>query len=474
MRHAIALLLATSACATGETLGPPPIDATGDATTLEASVDSTAPTLDVALDSTAPPRDVPVADVKPGVDVAPSGPLRIAQRDVAITPRGSVRQPSVTHHGGADAFVAAYTWVLPASPTPRFRIEARAITLTADATPAPSAALTVDGDDVAHDSGDPAIAAPARGDAPALVVWVDDRATPGARGAIELYGRFVRPAAAPSPSLSAAGERFDIAQRPGSDEHFPAVAWDGAAEGYVVAWADDRERGVRHEDARVVYARAVSATGAVGPEVRVGDESLFQTFPSLASCDEGRVLATWSDYRRDGASYVIQMKGRLLDARTAAPVGPIVQWSEARDVPQDGVAVACAPAGDGWTVAWMGPGPPSVRQLRFARLSRDGALRDGPFGPAMQPDGSRAATLSRVAPAGQTVMTFLAQDSYFGYASALAPTAETFATATTLTPAPPRIGTFWAASAGSARRAEALVVMTLDYDRLHATSLRAM
>lgn len=456
-----------AACAAG--------DVTGAGLARDASPDA-AP-LDGALPGDAAGADAPrddAPDAQPEdhrADVAPPPPLRVARRDVPITPAGSVRQPSVCFHAGADAFATAYTWVLPAAPTPRFRVEVRAVTLSADGAPAASAPLLVDGDAPPHDAGEPRIAAPDRPDLPALVVWIDDRSAPGARGAIELYGRLVRLGGGP-PSVSPAGEPFAISQRPGSDEHLPGVAWDAAAGSFLVAWADDRERGARHEDARVIYARRVAPDGRVGPELRVGDEGLFQTAPSVASCGDGRFLVTWTDYRAEGRTLVTRARGRILDARTGEARTAIALWGEAPSVPQDPVAAQCAPGGDGWVVAWSVGGPPSVRQVRVARLTRDGALDGEPAAPSALADGARAPDLG-VATTGQTVLTTLAQDSPYGYASVLGDDVRAPTTSTPLTPAAPRLGTFWASVAASSRRAEALVVMTLDYDRLHATTLTA-
>lgn len=181
---------------------------------------------------------------------------------------------------------------------------------------------------------------------------------------------------------------------------------------------------------------------------------------------------TWTDYRAEGRTLITRARGRLLDARTGEARSAIALWGEAPSVPQDPVAVQCAPGGSGWVVAWSVGGPPSIRQVRVARLTRDGALDGEPSAPSAQPDGARAPDLA-VAATGQTVLTTLAQDSTYGHARVLGGDVRVLTTATTLTPSPPRLGTFWASVAASSRRAEALVVMTLDYDRLHATTLVA-
>jgi len=139
-------------------------DVTGAGSALDAAPLDDGPPADVAVvdASLDAPLDA-LPDAPPDVLRADAGsppPLRVARRDVPLTPVGSVRQPAVCFHAGADAFATAYTWVLPASPTPRFRVEVRAVTLSSDGTPTASAPLLVDGDSAPHDAGDPRIAAP--------------------------------------------------------------------------------------------------------------------------------------------------------------------------------------------------------------------------------------------------------------------------------------------------------------------------
>ena len=421
----------------------------------------------VAPDAVSDAKVAPADDA--GADDVVLAPLRVAQRDLEVTPVGGVRQPSVCFHPPSDTFVTAYTWVIPDTPTPRFRVEARALAVGAGGSLAVGAPLNLDGEVPAHDAGDPAVAASGEPGGPALVVWVDDRAGPGRRGTIDVYGRFVRPTGGASPAVATAGVVFDISQHAGGDEALPAVAWDASVGAFLVAWADDRERGVRHEDARVVYARFVSPDQRIGPEQRLGDAMLFQTNPSVASCGDGRFLVAWTDYRRDGATLVSQARGLLLDARGGTGPGPIWLWGEAAGASQDLVAAQCAPDRDGWWIAWGVGGPPSVRQLRVARLAPNGSLRTL-FEPSVEPDGARAARLASVPATGQVVLTQLSQETSFGYAQVLAPGATAFAPTTTLTPAAPRLGTFWSAIAASTRDATAVAVMTLDYDRLRATT----
>lgn len=458
MRGRVALL-ALAGCSSGSVLvGPDPLDG---GTTIDRPVK---PPLDAEPDAGAGPDDSAVP-----LDRGPVAPLQVAQRDIEVTPVGGVRQPSVCFHPASDAFVTAYTWVIPDTPTPRFRVEARALTVGAGGSLAVSSPLQVDGELPPHDAGDVAVAASGEPGGPALVVWVDDRSGPGRRGTIDVYGRFVRPTGGASPAVASEGVVFDVSQRAGSDEALPAVAWDASVGAFLVAWADDRERGVRDEDARVVFARFVSPDQRLGPEQRIGDAMYFQTNPSVASCGDGRFLVAWTDYRREAGVLISQARGRLLDARTGTGLGPIWLWGEAPGTSQDLVAAQCAPDRDGWWIAWGVGGPPSSRQLRVARLAGNGSLRTL-FEPSAQLDGARAARLAAVPATGQVILTQLAQETTSGYARVLPPGATMFPPATPLTPTAPRLGTFWSSVAASTRGAAAVAVMTLDYDRLRATT----
>lgn len=416
---------------------------------------------------------VPAKDVDPdapGTDagVIASGPLQVARRDLELSSTNGPRQPSVCFHPASDAFVTAYTTVA-GSPTTRARIEARALTVGAGGALTVGASWPVDGDDPPHDASDPAVAASGEASGPALVVWSDDRSGPGRRGALTVYGRLVRPAGGAAPTVSAASVVFDVSQRADGDESLPTVAWDASVGAFLVAWADDRERGVRDEDARVVFARYVSPDQRLGPEQRIGDAMLFQTNPAVASCGDGRFLVAWTDYRREGGTLVRQVRGRLLDARNGTGAGPIWLWGEAPGAPQDLVAVQCAPDRDGWWIAWGVGGPPSTRQLRVARLASSGSLRTL-FEPSMQPDGARSPRLAVVPSTGQVVLTQLAQDGPLGYATVLAPGATSFPSATPLTTGAPRVATYGAAIAASTRDATAVAVVALDHERLRATT----
>lgn len=456
MKRSVALL-ALAGCSSGSVLiGPDPLDGGG---AIDRPVKTPA---DAEADASADGGAVPL-------DRGPPTPLQVAQRDIEVTPVGGVRQPSVCFHPASDAFVTAYTWVIPDTPTPRFRVEARALTVGAGGSLAVGAALQVDGELPPHDAGDVEVAASGEPGGPALVVWVDDRSGPGRRGTIDVYGRFVRPSGGAPPTVANEGVVFDISQHPNTNEALPAAAWDASVGAFLVAWGDDRERGVRDEDARVVFARFVSPDQRLGPEQRVGDNMYFQTNPTVASCGDGRFLVAWTDYRREAGVLISQARGRLLDARTGTGLGPIWLWGEAPGTPQDLVAAQCAPDRDGWWIAWGVGGPPSIRQLRVARLASNGSLRTL-FEPSAQLDGARAPRLAVVPATGQVLLTQLAQETNNGYARVLAPGVTMFPTATPLTPSTPRLGTFWSAVAASTRGATAVAVMTLDFDRLRATT----
>ena len=456
-RSLLALALVACACASG-TEGPTDGPADGEV------VADDGPFVDDGLDEAGTESD----------GESPStlaGTLTVAALDAPLTPVGSARQPEVAFHGAADAFVAAYSWVLPDIPTPRFRVEVRAVTVDAAGTPRASDPLMVDGDFVPHDALDVAVAAPSGGDAgPAFVVWNDDRASPGTAGFLEIYGGLVAVTGGSTPAVAALGAPFVVSDVPGTNESVPAAGWDRTAGVFLAAWGDDRERGVRHEDARVVYARTVAPSGTLGPELRLGDDGLFQTSPQIAACDTGRFLVAWTDYVVEGPTLTSRYRGRLLDGRSGA-LSDIVTWGEAPGLAQEPFGVACNRRTGGWAAAWTVPGSPSFKQVATAVLAADGTVTAGPTVVTAQADGARSPRLAWLRATNSYVLSPLAQDSTFGYVLELDPEGAAASAPRALTPTAPGLGTHWSAVASHSSRPLALVVMTLDYQRVHATTL---
>lgn len=439
------LVVALVGCSTP--LAPRTADAGADAAASDAGARP-----DAAGDAPAPGDDAAVLDV----------PLGVAARDVAITPVGSARVPDVAFDARDDAYVVVYTWV----PGPEFRTEARVVTIGADGTPSASPPLTVDElASPSHNSAEATIAVPdAASSAPALAVWSDDRLS-GGSGQLEIYGQFLD--LAPS-GATRHGDPFRVSNVDVTNESLPDVVWMGS--GFYVAWADDRERGVRDADARVVYGRTVSTTGALGPELRLGDDTLFQTYPQLERCGD-RVLAAWTDYLAPGGPLVIQYRARLLDAASGDPIGGIFVIAGDAMVSPDPPALACDPRDGSWRVAWTGTGPPSTKQVRLARVAHDGVV-SAETTITGETAGGGSPRLAWIAPTHGLVLSWHAQDSMFGWARELAGDGAPRGAVEPLTPSEPTLGTFWTAVAAHDTRAEALVAATLDYDRVSVTVLR--
>lgn len=397
-----------------------------------------------------------------------AGTLAVIAQDVSLTPVGSARPPDVGFHARAGAYVTAYTWVLPG---PAFRTEVRALTVDATGMVHVSSPVTADGDGFPHDAQDAAIAVPADGaDVPALAIWDDSRHDPG--GSQEIFAAFVRATGGDAPTVALSGAAFDVSMRAATTQVLPAGAWDGAAMHFLVVWADDRERGVRDPDARVIFGRTVAADGTLGAESRIGDDMLFQTFPQVASCGSGRALVVWTDYRTESPGHLVtQYRGRLVDTATGTPVSPIVQYGEDSMIPPDVPAVACDSRHGTWLVGWTAHGPPSSKQVVVTPVAADGTP-GAPVVVTAQPDGARAPRIAYVRGTNGWALAHLAQDSTAGYVLELDPFAHAASPDHPLTPAPPPLGTFYAGIAAHPTLAEAVVVMTLDYDRVDATVLR--
>jgi hypothetical protein len=138
-----------------------------------------------------------------------------------------------------------------------------------------------------------------------FVVWADERNT--ATRLWDVYGRRVSAAGAPVGSdirISGAGAISHDIQ--------PVVAYNVTTNHYVVAWADKRNYALRGYD---IYARTLSATGvAIGGDYRVSGPkaTLDEELPALAyNPAADNYLVVWQDYRAS-TTRGMDIYGRLI------------------------------------------------------------------------------------------------------------------------------------------------------------------
>jgi len=137
---------------------------------------------------------------------------------------------------------------------------------------------------------DPAVAWNATADE-YLVVW-EDRRNEVTRGR-DVYGRRVSADGKP-----VGGDRRISGKGATTDDDNPAVAWNAAANDYLVVWQDARNAATRKWD---IYARAVGADGKpVGPDTLISGLNAFadEAYPAIA-CNQtaGQHLMVWTDWR---------------------------------------------------------------------------------------------------------------------------------------------------------------------------------
>ncbi len=122
-----------------------------------------------------------------------------------------------------------------------------------------------------------------------LVVWEDYRMLPGRE--TDIYGRLVSATGAP------VGANFRICG-PGATglDWVPAVAWDAAAQQYLVAWQDERNWADRGSD---IFGRRVAADGArVGGDFRIsGPAATTYEYSPAVAWGGGQHLVAWQDSR---------------------------------------------------------------------------------------------------------------------------------------------------------------------------------
>jgi hypothetical protein len=114
------------------------------------------------------------------------------------------------------------------------------------------------------------------GASPRILALLEDTRASG-DPAREVMGQFLSVSA--DGAVIEDGGSFSITQLPNQHEYTPSAAWDAGAGVYFVSWSDDREEKTV-KDGRLVYGRTVGNDGSLGPEVRLGGTSLWQTGPA--------------------------------------------------------------------------------------------------------------------------------------------------------------------------------------------------
>ena len=139
-----------------------------------------------------------------------------------------------------------------------------------------------------------------------LVVWQDCRNCVGTTYHPDIYGRRVRANGTP------VGDDFPISSpQATSGEQYPAVAWNGTANQYLVVWEDDRSytAGDPHPMWTDIYGRRVRANGTPA-----GDD--FPISGPTATFDQGSPEVAWN---RTANQYLVVWD----DLRYLPPIWPV-------------------------------------------------------------------------------------------------------------------------------------------------------
>ncbi len=152
----------------------------------------------------------------------------------------------------------------------------------------------------------------------------------------DIYGRFMAADGTPE------GDAFAIARRRVSQK-FPAIAFDPTRQRFLIVWTDRR-----HGPDEILYARFLSADGGfLGPEFRIVRARGDQRRPSVVfDRIHGRFLVVWWD-RRDAAIYAA-----YVTAPVTSEQAPIKIADRHNPRPTGNLAAAHAPAENRILVVW--------------------------------------------------------------------------------------------------------------------------
>lgn len=277
----------------------------------------------------------------------------------------------------------------------------------------------------------------------------------------EVMGQFLSVDSSGAPALTGAG--FSVTTRPNGHEYTPSGAWDSTANTFFVSWSDDRQEATV-PDGRLLFGRTLSATGALGAEVKIGGDSLWQTGGAVAGSDgNGRFLVAWGDY--DGGNGVIDAgyRARVFDA-SGQPVSEIIEIARFGDKTFDPVSIAWQPCAKEWLIAWR------VDQLVMGSfVNLDGSGEKSNFVMGAHPEGAGAPRIAWLPSTGGFGLTFHAWTTENAFFQLLDGAGEPVGTPISVNAEKPPLGTFWHPIAARLDRAELLITPVLDFERVTAS-----
>jgi hypothetical protein len=192
-----------------------------------------------------------------------------------------------------------------------------------------------------------------------LFVWQDGRRQRGEP--IDLFFAFTSPGGSPLEGNNDS-RGLPVTLSPPS-QTAPAVAWDGT--NYLAVWVEAFEEG-RHELYAGRFTRAGTALDGRG--FRIGTEESRPQFRPEVTFDGANFVVVW----REGAGFEF----RLLATRISTE-GRVLSPSPIEIAPVlVSTSYAIASNGNGSAVLFTTLGPAAQEEIRFARISRDGAVLD--------------------------------------------------------------------------------------------------
>lgn len=283
----------------------------------------------------------------------------------------------------------------------------------------------------------------------------------GAAHQNHIYGQLIRASA--DGGLERVGSNFVISAG-STNEQMPCTGWDEQSQTYFVAWSSPREVMLR-EDGLVVFGRSVSVTGALGPELRLGENESGQRRCSVRG-GRGSFFVGWDDYLPTGGpNFNTAYRARVV---AGGVVGPVLPVTRVGMVIPDPVGLAYNARNEEWLMATA-----LNRTIRVSIYTPDGGTRVVDRVVASPPEGAGVPHAAWSPVTNSYLVTWHAWTSNDAAAVEVDPDGRPVGPLLQLNTVAPPNGTYLTPAAASTRSGEFLVVMMKDFSRLRGTLFRS-